>query len=167
MFLVISLLASSIDGFICGFLVKSTGIKFSKNDYFKIFLIIFSCCLTASISGKILYRNTLSSYINYFGGFVMLYLAYSTYKSEDNNSLKNPATISISLATDASIVCMYLGMSGYNFIAVSLLSAIIHTTLMLAGAVVSKITTGERFSTKARYIARIMFLSMAVYKFIK
>lgn len=164
MFVIMSLLASSIDGFVWGFLLKSIGVEFDKKDYLKILFTIFVCCLAACETGKIFSHTKLTVYINLIGAVVMIYLAVSALVKKENSNFGGVYAVAVSVAADAGIVCLYLGMSGYNIVAVALTSRVMHTFLMKMGDILSHRLIGEKFSRVSRYISRGIFLFMAIIK---
>ncbi|MBQ8604809.1 MAG: hypothetical protein IJ410_08230 [Oscillospiraceae bacterium] len=165
MFLIFSILAASIDGFISGILIGGIGVKFGYREFFKSLAVIFGCCLAAACTGNILQMTAFGKYINITGAAVMIFLAWSALTEEksggDHSSIY---AVSVSVATDAAIVCIYLSAAGYSIMQVSVLSALLHSVLMAAGAFLSGKVIKDRRQLYTRYISAVIFLAMAVYK---
>lgn len=165
MFLIFSILAVSIDGFISGFVIAGIGINFDFKDLIKSLGVIFICCIAASFMGQNLAVIYAKKYINILGVLVMLYLAWHTlFITDDSDGHLNIYTIAMSVAADAGIVCIYLAMDGYNLFLISTLSALMHSVLMAAGAKISNIIIKEHRESYTRYTSAAIFLCMALYK---
>ena len=166
MFMFFSLLAASVDGFNSGFVIGTMGVKLKMKDILLSFAIIFVCCLGASVTGSQLAQTEIGRYINLMGVAVMLYLAYTALagKTEEINPGSRIAIVSLSVATDAAVVCLYLAMCGYNVLTVSVISAFLHCLLMAVGAVISNKITQSHPLIYARYIRAGFFVTMAVVK---
>lgn len=168
MFLFFSLLAASIDGFICGFITGASGVKFTYKDFFNSLAVIFLCCVTAAFAGRQIALTTVSKYIDLLGVVVMLVLAMSAFRSawiNENMPQSGVLTLAFSVAMDASAVCLYLAMDGYNVLLVSAMSAVMHSVLMAVAAHISNRIIKDRWEVYTRYLAGIIFLAMAVYKY--
>ena len=168
MFLFLSLLAASVDGFICGFLIGGAGIKFRRKEALQSRIIIFACCFFAALSGNFM-SHIAAVYINFIGAVLMMYLAFAAVKSAKGKSRLGRTgvwAIAVSVAADASVVCMYLGACGYNILYISLISAFLHRILMSAGAVLSGAVITSRREKAAKYISARLFFALALYKII-
>ncbi|MBR6610453.1 MAG: hypothetical protein IKK99_09600 [Oscillospiraceae bacterium] len=168
MFMFLSLLAASADGFISGFVMGTLGTKLKLKDNFLSFSIIFTCCMAASTAGKLLAQTSLAKYINMLGVAIMLLLAYTAFteKTAKIPSSGRTAAISLSVAADASIVCLYLAMCGYNIFTLSAISAFLHCLLMAIGAKISNKITERHNFFYARYIRSAFFAIMALWKLV-
>lgn len=168
MFLFISLLASSIDGFVIGFLLTFSGIKYNTKDYIKIYIIIFLSCFISSSFGKFI-SEELSAYIRLLGIFIMLFLGISSLldKSTENKSLHSPAAIALTVSADAGIVCIYLGMCRYNLLFISFLCAVLHTVFIYSGNYISSRITNQEHSQKAKIISGLLFIAIAISRLLQ
>lgn len=159
-----SLLAASIDGFITGFLLGGLGIKLRIKDVFSSFAIIFLCCIVASVTGSFLAQTQLKLYLNIFGVGVMLFLAWTALDNKTIKPTGKITAVSLSVAVDAGIACMYLCMCGYNLWVVSAVSALLHSGLMATAAAISKRVIRTNWVRYTRYISAGFFIIMAVIK---
>ena len=165
MFLLISILAASIDGFISGFVISGMGVNFGLKDFFKAFTVIFFCCLIASFTGHSLAVIRTDKYINILGAIIMILLsAGAVSPSDKHKDFLNIYTVSFSVAADASVLCIYLAMEGYGFISVSALSAAMHSILMFSGVKISEKIIVGKWQKAARYFSATVFFLMALYK---
>lgn len=164
MFLFFSLLAASIDGYISGFAIAGMGVKFNFKDFFKVFFIIFLCCICTSFAGGNFAVTNAERYINIIGVTIMLFLAVKSLKINPESPPLNVVTASFSVAADASIVCMYLAADGYNIFLISTVSAAMHSVLMYSGAKTSHILTKEVRQRRTAYISAAIFTAMALFK---
>lgn len=160
----LSLLAASADGFICGFIIGGMGVKFRFSDFLKSFAIIFICCIAAATAGNMLAQTQLQKYIDILGIAVMLCLARSAFRGNIEFKASQTELMALSVATDASAVCLYLAMCGYNIVFISFISAVLHSVLMAAAAVISGKIIKAEWLFCTRYIAGVIFLSMAFVK---
>ena len=162
-----SLLAASIDGFICGFVLSGLGVKIKFKEFLISFAVIFICCISASFRGKYLAYTQLNSYINLFGGCVMLYLAISFFVSNNNKAVyNNIICTSFSVAADASVTCLYLAMYGYSIFSVATVSAFLHSILMLVANLLAYKIVKPCWLKYINYLACGIFIYMSVVKFI-
>ena len=168
MFVFLSLLAASVDGFISGFLIGGMGIKLSFKDILSSFSIIFLCCITASAAGKYLSQTQLGQYLDIMGVLVMLFLAWTALSGKIQSISHNSkiAAISLSVAADASVVCLYLAMCGYNIWFVSAVSAWLHSGLMAVSAAISHRIIRQDWLVYTKYISAIFFATMAICKIV-
>lgn len=169
MFMFISLLAASVDGFICGLMIGGVGVKFRFTDFVKSFGIIFLCCCAAAVTGNLLAYTQLQLYINIVGVAVMLLLGISCLSANTevaNKEVQRTDIMAFSVAMDASVVCLYLAMCGYNIIFIAFVSASLHSVLMYIAAFISNKVIKERWIFCTRYISGIGFLCMALIKLI-
>lgn len=166
MFMIFSLLSASVDGFVSGFVIGTAGIRLKPKEIILSFSIIFICCLGASVSGNILAQTSLGQFINILGVAVMRFLAYTAYtgKIEQINANSRITTISLSVAADAAVACLYLAMCGYNILAVSAISAFLHCTLMVAGSKISNRIAENHPVVYARNTRAVFFMLMAITK---
>ena len=166
MFMLLSLLSASVDGFICGFALSGLGIKIRFKEFFISFTIIFLSCIAASIQGKYLAYTRLDRYINLFGGCVMLYLARSTLTSASEKTVhSNIAYASLSVAADASVACLYLAMYGYSILTIAFISAFLHSILMYLANLLAYRIIKPGYLKYISYMACGLFIAMAVSKF--
>ena len=156
-----------MDGFICGFVLSGLGVKIKFKEFLISLTVIFICCTTASLRGKYLAYTQIDRYINIFGGCVLLYLAVVSLWSENQiKTSKSIAHISLSVAADASVACLYLAMYGYSILTIAILSAFLHCVLMYMANVLAY-TIVKPFHLKyTRYLSCGIFAFMAVAKFI-
>jgi len=165
LFLFFSLFAASIDGFVSGLLIAGMGINFGFKDFLKAFGIIFVCCLAAACSGNILPAELYGKYINIIGEGLMLYLARNALTgNEARHNSSSIYAVSLSVAADAAIVCIYLAACGYDIFTISLVSAVMHAVLMEAGEKISHRIIKHKWELYTRYISAAIFTAMAVYK---
>lgn len=144
------------------------GIKCTKSEMLKMFAVIFLCDSAASVAGKLLSAAGVEKYINYFGVFIMSLLAYSAFRSINRDSpmsAKNIYIFAFSVAADASVVCMYLGMCGYNVIFTAALSALMHCVLVYLGSKCSDVIFKGRLKKASKFISACIFVFIALYKF--
>lgn len=160
-----SLLAASIDGFVCGFLLSGLGVKIKFKDFLISFSVIITCCVTASILGKYLAYTHLDRYINAIGGFIMIYLAISALYS-DNHKIISHSIIhtSLSVAADASLACLYLAMFGYSIITIAFFSAVLHCTLMTIANVSAYRIIKSQYLEYTRYLSSGLFFIMGIIR---
>ena len=164
MFMFFSLLAASVDGFICGFILSGLGIKISFKDSLVSLGIIFICCITAAITGNYMAHTDLQQYLNIAGIFILLLLAMASFRAEDISGCTNIYTASLSVAMDAAIACLYLSIQGYSILTVSVLSALMHSSLMIMANIIShKIIKAEYFKYM-RFSAGVFFVVSAILK---
>ena len=159
-----SLLAASIDGFVTGFLLGGLGIKLRIKDIFYSFAIIFLCCMVASVTGSFLAQTQLKLYLNIFGVGVMLFLAWTALDNKTIKPTGKITAVSLSVAVDAGIACMYLCMCGYNLWLVSAVSALLHSGLMAAAAAISHKILKTGWIKYTRYISASFFIVIAAIK---
>ncbi|MBR5520564.1 MAG: manganese efflux pump [Oscillospiraceae bacterium] len=165
MFLFLSIFAASFDGFVCGVLAAGMGSKTSYKEIFKATGIIFTCCITASLAGSLLPINQSNLYLNLTGSLMMIYLAVSALlKIPEKYEHSNIYIIALSVAADASMVCLYLAITGYNLIVISLLSAILHGIMLATGISFTSKISRYCCTKHAQYIAAVIFIAMAIYK---
>ena len=164
MFMFFSLLAASVDGFICGFILSGLGIKISFKDSLVSLGIIFICCITAAIAGKYMAHTDLQQYLNITGVFMLLWLAMASFRAEDISAFTNVYTASLSVAVDAAIACLYLSLQGYNILTVSVLSALMHSSLMVIANIISHKIVKPEYFKYLRFSAGIFFILAAVIK---
>ena len=164
-----SLLAASIDGFISGFALGTTGIKFRIKDIFTACGIIFICCLTASLRGKYLAQTQLDNFLYLIGGCIMLWLAFITLlgNSQNTTAATGIASASLSVAADASLACLYLAIYGYNILLLAAISAFLHCLLMAFGSISAQKLIKPAFFIYCKYMAGIFFFILAITKFCK
>ena len=168
MFLFCSLLAASIDGFVCGFLAGATGVKFSVKEFIKSFIIIFICCIIAALIGIYITYTAIGKYIDMSGVIIMLILAASSLRDTQTDDIilqSSITALALSVAADASVVCMYLAMDGHSILYVSFISALMHSGLMTTAAYISRSIISEKMLVYTKYISRAIFFIMAVYKY--
>lgn len=171
MYVVLGLVGSSIDGFISGFLIKNLGVKLGKRQWINIFGVISMCCFLAALAGRILSYTHIEKYIDLLGVMLMLCLAFSAFQGIYNDStIKNKISVNLlafSLAADASIVCMYLGLSGANIFAIAIASGALHCGFLQFGIKLSGIVTKTATAQlKAKMLAAGVFLFIALLKLI-
>lgn len=169
MFMFFSLLAASVDGFVSGFVTGSMGIKFNLKAVVHSFIIIFLCCMAASVAGSYLARTQLGQYINVLGVAVMLFLGW-TALSEDSQTINRQskiAAISLAVAADASVACLYLAMCGDDIWVVSAISAGLHCGLMALASAISHRIIKQQWLTYMKYISAAFFIIMAFQKLIE
>ncbi len=165
LFLFFSLLAASIDGFISGLLIAGMGINFGFKDFLKALTVIFVCCIAAACTGNILTGDVYNRYISITGGALMLYLARNALAEKGNDcDHSNIYAVSLSVAADAAVVCIYLAACGYNVLLISFSAAVMHAGLMAAGEKISHRIIRQRREKYTRYISAAIFTAMAVYK---
>ena len=165
MFLFFSLLAASIDGFVSGLLIAGMGINFTVRDFLKSLTVIFICCISAAFLGKFLAGEVYSRYISTAGAMLMIYLAWNALKdTEISCSYGSIYAISLSVAADAAIVCIYLAACGYNILSISVAAAVMHACLMTIGEKISGRIIKHRRKKYTKYISAAIFATMAVYK---
>jgi len=169
MFVLFSLLATSVDGFVSGFMAGAMGIAIKAKDGLYAFLIIFSYCAMAAQAGGFLAQTGAGEYLDIVGIAVMLYLARSALKG---NSGKTENTgkitaISISVAADAGVACRYLAMCGYDAWLVSLASAALHSMLMVTARKISRKIIRTDWLKYTQYMSAVFFAGMAVYKLLQ
>ena len=164
-----SLLAASIDGFICGFALSTIGVKFKVRDTFISFGTIFICCLMASLRGKYLAQTQIDNLIYLIGGCIMLCLAFITLTQNDHSftSGASIATASLSVAADASMACLCLALYGYNIVLLAGLSAFLHCLLIIIGSMSAQKIIKPALVLYCKYMAGLFFLVMAITKFYK
>ncbi len=166
MFMFFSLLAASVDGFVSGFMTGSMGIEFNLKAMMHSFIIIFLCCMAASVAGSCLARTQLGQYINILGVAVMLFLGW-TALSEDSHTINRQSKItavSLAVAADASVACLYLAMCGYNVWVVSAISAGLHCGLMALASAISHRIIKQEWLKYMKYISAAFFMIMAFHK---
>ena len=142
--------------------------KFTAKEAGQRGFIIFACCFFAALSGNFL-SHVAAIYINFIGAALMMYLAFMAVKSAKDQTKMNSGgvwAISVSVAADASVVCMYLGACGYNILYISALSALLHGVLMTMGAELSGLIITSRREKAAKYISAALFFAIAVYKIV-
>ena len=162
-----SLLAASVDGFICGFVLSGLGVKIKFKEFLISLTVIFICCTTASLRGKYLAYTQLDRYINLFGGCVMLYLAASAALSTREITIpSNIIQASLSVAADASIACLYLAMYGYSIFTIATISAFLHSVLMWGANLLAYRIIKPCWLRYINYLACGFFLTMAILKFV-
>lgn len=157
-----------MDGFICGFLIGGAGIKFGRKEAAQTGGIIFTCCFFAAMSGNFL-SHIAAVYINLIGAALMMYLSFMAVKSARGQAEMSSGgvwAIAVSVAADASVVCMYLGACGYNILYISALSAALHCILMSMGAALSSRVLPARREKTAKYISALLFFVIAIYKIV-
>lgn len=163
-----SLLAASIDGFLCGFAAGTLDVEMKFKDAFLSFIIIFICCMCACVTGNVFIQPNLEKYLDITGVAVMFFLAYTAFN--DSMAKIKPgskiATISRSVAVDASIACMYMVMCGYNMFTVSFISAVLHCCLLYLGIKISHKIIKENILKYARYMRSAFFMTMALWKLV-
>ena len=159
-----SLLAASVDGFICGFILSGLGVKIRFKEFIISFGVILLCCITASFSGHYIAHTELQRYINIIGVFILLWLTMSALCPESMPSYAGITTASISVAVDASVVCLYLGMAGYNIFMISILCALMHCILMVCANIVSYKLINPDYLKYIRFPAGIFFIISAILK---
>lgn len=168
MYIFFSLLGSSIDGFICGCLLKGLGLSFRKKEFASYFCIISVCCFLSGLAGKIFSYTYLARYIDLLGLILMLFLAYTAFVNAKKDIGKlnkmGDSAMAFSVAADASVVCMYLGLSGANIYLISLISGLMHCVLIYAGSRLSDYLVKPSARKKVSLTSGIMFLVMAMYK---
>ena len=164
MFMLFSLLAASVDGFLCGFAMNGIGIKLGKKEFFSSFMIIFVCCFISAIAGRYVARAQIDSVLNIIGGSIMLWLAVAGLLN-DSKVHSSIVSASFAVAADASAACLYLAIYGYSPVAVAFVSAFLHSGLMLvANRTADKLIKPE-WLTATRYMASGFFAIMAFMKF--
>ena len=166
MFLFMNIAAASIDGFIAGFAVTSTGTKFGIKEYFRAFTIILLCCMSGAFRGKYLAVVHTGKYINITGWAVMLYLAFRSLPLPVNSEKRATGiyAVSLSVAANAAIVCIYLTLDGYGVLPVCLLCAASHSILMAFGAKTAGLLIKEKRRTYAGILSSLIFFVLAVCK---
>ena len=164
--MLLSLLAASVDGFICGFLLSGLGVKIKFKEFLISFAVIFICCISASFRGKYLAYTQSDIYINLFGGCVMLYLALSALLSTKDIAINiNITQASLTVATDASIACLYLAMYGCGIFTITITSAFLHSILMLIGNLLAYKIVKLCWLKYINYLACGIFIFMSIIKF--
>lgn len=169
MFMFLSLLAASVDGFVCGFTIGTMGVKFRFKDFIRTFCIIFMCCCVAAVAGNLLAYTKLQFCINILGVAVMLGLGMSCLCSDItdiHNEIKRIDLLALSVAADAGVVCLYLAMCGYNIVIIAFISAFLHSRLMAVAAFISNKVIKEKWIFYTRYVSGLIFLCMAFVKLI-
>ncbi len=164
MFMFFSLLAASVDGFICGFILSGLGVKIRFKDFFVSFGVILLCCITASFTGNYIAHTQLQRYINIMGVFILLWLAMSAFYAESMPRYTDIAPASLSVAVDASVACLYLSMQGYNIFAVSIVCTLMHCILMTIANIISHRFIKPKYFKYIRFLAGIFFIISAVLK---
>jgi hypothetical protein len=159
-----SLLAASVDGFICGFILSGLGIKINFKDSMISLGIIFMCCVTAAITGNYMAHTDLQQYLNIISIFMLLWLAMASFRAENVSEYTNIYTASLSVAMDASVACLYLSIQGYNIITVSILCALMHSNLMIIANIVAHKLIRPEYFKYLRFSAGIFFIVSAVMK---
>ncbi len=141
------------------------GINFSFKDFLKAFGIIFLCCLVSACVGDMLPAELYGKYINIIGAGLMLYLARNALtENEEHPHHSSIYAVSLSVAADAAIVCIYLAACGYDIFTISLVAAVMHAVLMAVGEKISHRIIKHRWELYTRYISAVIFMAMAVYK---
>ena len=165
MFVLFSILAASIDGFVSGILIAGMGVKPGFRQFLYSFAIIFTCCLMAACGGNILQMTGFVKYINISGAVIMTFLAINAFVAENENSNSyNIHAVSLSVAADAAIVCIYLAAEGHSVMLISTLSAFLHSMLMAFGVVLSSRVISKSAQKYTGYISAAIFAAMAIYK---
>lgn len=170
MFLFFSLLASSIDGFICGLALGSAGFKITLSDGAVCFVTIFCCCFSAAAFGGIMTAGAVAAYLDIAGALIMTALAIGAVRNRFDNSRHKARTVGavgLSLAADASIVCVYLGISGFNCAAVAFISAAMHCILISTGCLLAGKIHPKKNGAGLKYLAGAIFSVMAAYKLLR
>ena len=161
-----SLLAASVDGFICGFVLSGLGVKIRFKEFLISFAVIFICCISASFRGKYLAYTRLDRYINLLGGCVMLYLAVSAILSAREIPVHSNITqASLSVAADASVACLYLAMYGHSIFIIATVSAFLHSVLMWCANLLAYKIIKPSILKYISYLASGIFIYMAIIKF--
>lgn len=165
MFVFFSLLASSADGFICGFALGAAGIKMYLKDIALCFFTVFLCCAAAAGAGRIFSGAPVYGRLNGAGAVLMFLLAIGALTSDSGKSdgRHTTATLALSVAADACIVCVYLGLSGHNFLLTAFISAVMHSLLIYAGSRGASFIPSEK-GRKIKYLSRAIFFLMACAK---
>ncbi len=168
MFLFLSVFAASIDGFVSGIVAGTAGIKMTVKTCIKVFGIIFLCCMAASLPGAGFDFSYAERYINLLGVFIMFYLCIKClYTKESENRHTSIYSLAFYTALDASVVCVYLSLEGYNFFAISALAAFLHSILMAAGIKLANLIIKKKREIYTKYISAVMFGFMGLYKLIE
>ncbi len=165
MFVFFSLLASSADGFICGFALGAAGIKMYLKDIALCFVTVFLCCAAAAGAGRIFFGAPVYGRLNGAGAILMFLLAIGALTSDSGKAddRHTTATLALSVAADACIVCVYLGLSGHNFLLTAFISAVMHSLLIYAGSRGASFIPSEK-GRKIKYLSRAIFFLMAFAK---
>ena len=98
MFVLFSLLATSVDGFVSGFMAGAMGIAIKAKDGLYAFLIIFSYCAMAAQAGGFLAQTGAGEYLDIIGIAVMLYLARSALKGNSGKTENTGKITAISIS---------------------------------------------------------------------
>ena len=159
-----SLLAASVDGFICGFILSGLGVKIRFKDFIISFGVILLCCITASFAGNYIAHTELQRYINIMGVFILLWLAMSAFYAESVPNYTDIATASLSVAVDASVACLYLSMAGHNIFKVSVLCTLMHCILMYSANIISYRFIEPQYFKYIRFSAGVFFIISAILK---
>ena len=109
----------------------------------------------------------IAKYINYMGVAVMLWLAFAAIQPENTNAIGNGiSTVSLSVAADAAVICLYLSICGNNPVLLAFVSAILHSLFLTIGVFCGKHIFKEEWLIYTKYIAAVFFATMAVSKII-
>lgn len=170
MHIVLGLIGSSIDGFVCGYLIKNLGVAFGKKKWINMFSVIMVCCFVAALGGRLLSYTEIEKYVDVLGVILMLCLAFSSfqgiYTQRENKSNLSVNLLALSLSADASIVCMYLGLEGANIFAIAIMSATLHCIFLAIGSRLSSLVTKTTIQLRAKVMAASVFLIIALIKLI-
>ncbi len=165
MFILLSIFAASIDGFVSGIVAGGAGIKMDFNNCIKVFVIIFICCVAVSLPGDICDTRYVEKYIGYVGAALMFYLSGRVLLCEDEEK-SHTGIISLAFYTalDAAVLCVYLVLEGYSIFAISFLSAFLHSALMATGAKLTNILIKSKREMYTKHISAVLFAIMGFYK---
>ena len=167
-----SLLGSSIDGLICGFLIVTLGIKLSKKNYLNFFIIISGICFVTSFAGSVIKQFTdIELYTNIVGAALMLWLSYGAFKScNESETLDtdfNVNLLALALAIDSGVVSMYLGLCDFKPSLIALYNGILHCALIFIGTHIASSVTEEKLQKRTKLLSAFIFLLLGLSKLYK